>query len=328
MFDLFGEEVATPLTGIDLESAPIPRGEILAWEKELLGVYLSEHPFTRAAAQLAPYVSAVCNEFTPEMLADLPSQGRDFVVAGMVGSMRRLSTRDGRGFIAAGIEDLSGSIEVTVWPDIYERTTDLWVQGRILLLQLRVRERGDRLSAGVNEVAVYNEDFAPPHWALESAAGALTTRRANGNGDAYPQPDADTAPPSAMLVDTLPEPVVVTGADEPFEVRPTFVESRIAEEPPRYAPEPESAPIASVTHTTRLPLSLVLVESDDEAADQRRLATVFRLLQDNPGNDAVLLKIRTREGDAIDLALPTAALDEGVRAALLEAVGTADPVLS
>src|SRR5205814_1013593 len=66
MFDLFGAQVATPLSGIDMESAPVPRGEVLAWEKELLGIWLSEHPYTRAASHLAPMVTALCNEFTPE----------------------------------------------------------------------------------------------------------------------------------------------------------------------------------------------------------------------------------------------------------------------
>ncbi len=75
-----------------------------AREKELLGVWLSEHPFTRAAPHLAPHVTALCAEITPENLADLPNQGRDFVLAGIVGSSRRLNTRDGRSFIAAYIE--------------------------------------------------------------------------------------------------------------------------------------------------------------------------------------------------------------------------------
>src|SRR5690606_34866165 len=42
MFDLFGEEVSTPLSGIDPTSAPVPRGEMLAWEKEMLGIWRSE----------------------------------------------------------------------------------------------------------------------------------------------------------------------------------------------------------------------------------------------------------------------------------------------
>jgi DNA polymerase-3 subunit alpha len=319
MFDLFGEEVATPLAGIDLESAPIPLAEVLAWEKELLGIWLSEHPYTRAAAELAGYVTALCNEFTPELLADLPPQGRDFVIAGIVGSTRRLTTRDGRGFIAAEITDLAGTVEITVWPDIYERTADYWTTGRIVLVQVRVRERGDRVSAGVQEVVTYDGDgFIPPSWAL-LAASEQGTRRASAVGEPRPaQPEADTLgtkplPPAKDLYATLPD------QDAPFDLDSPpplgIAEAGEPYEPPRPAIEVMSR------EANRTVFSLVLVETDDEDADQKRLAVVFRLLQDHPGNDDVRLTIRTRYDETIDLALPSAQLDDALRRELEAAIG-------
>ncbi len=185
MFDLFGSEVATPLAGIDLESAPVPKQEVLAWEQELTGVWLSEHPFQHAASVLVQHVTALCSEVTPELLEDVPPQGREVIIAGIVGPQRRLSTRDGRPFIAVEIKDLSGILEVTVWPDIFERTPELWKSGNILMLQLRVRERGERLTAGVVDAVPYSEDFKPPEWASESRADLLSRvadAPAAGNG--------------------------------------------------------------------------------------------------------------------------------------------------
>ena len=49
MFDMFGESVATPLPALELVDADVSKAEMLAWEKELLGVYVSEHPFSSAA---------------------------------------------------------------------------------------------------------------------------------------------------------------------------------------------------------------------------------------------------------------------------------------
>ena len=43
------------------------------------------------------------------------------------------------------VEDLSGSTEVTVWPDLYDPTREIWQTGNILLMLLRVRERNDPL---------------------------------------------------------------------------------------------------------------------------------------------------------------------------------------
>jgi hypothetical protein len=70
---------------------------------------------------------------------------------------------------------------------------------------------------------------------------------------------------------------------------------------------------------------LVLNETEDEAADQRRLATVFQLLQARPGRNPVLLTIHTRDGETIELGLPTAQLDPTLRERLEEAVGMMEP---
>ena len=85
--------------------------------------------------------------------------------------MRRITTRDGRGFIAAELQDLTGVLEVTVWPDVFERTMELWTPGTIVLAQVRVRERGDRLNIGVQEAAPYKEE------ASRSRTGSARRRR-------------------------------------------------------------------------------------------------------------------------------------------------------
>jgi DNA polymerase-3 subunit alpha len=176
MFDMFGQSAATPLPALELparlpdgqpgqgglEEGEVPRSEMLAWEKELLGVYVSEHPFSAAASALASHVTAVCSEVTAEM------SGRELVLAGLVTGSRPLFTRDGRPFLAVELEDLSGSLEVTVWPDLYEQTRELWMEGNILLVLVRVRERGERLQIGVQRVALYQAGggapFAIPDW--------------------------------------------------------------------------------------------------------------------------------------------------------------------
>ncbi|MDP2948891.1 MAG: DNA polymerase III subunit alpha, partial [Chloroflexota bacterium] len=111
LFDLFGEASSGP--SLKLEEAEVPLATQLSWEKELLGVYVSEHPFGRAAAALASRVTAMCSALSLEMA------GRELLIAGIVTSTRQILTRDGRPFLAAEIEDLSGSVEVTVWPDVF-----------------------------------------------------------------------------------------------------------------------------------------------------------------------------------------------------------------
>ena len=348
MFDLFGAEVATPLTGIDLEAAPVPRQEMLAWEKELLGVWLSGNPLTHAAPDLAPHVTAVCSEITQEALGELPREGRDFVIAGIVNSMRRITTRDGRGFIAAELQDLTGVLEVTVWPDVFERTMELWIPGTIVLAQVRVRERGDRLNVGVQEASPYKEEgFEVPYWL--STPTTIVPRRmtdnggyrpatngniTNGNGAANseavePPPPVYIEEPTEMAEDpdtgeiSVSQPEQDEGPDAPlvtYTAPASMVQEPVpAPPPPSPIPAPQPAPTPPATAPTG-PLRLTLRETADEASDQRRLSALFRALQSQPGNDPVHLTIHTRDGETIELALPTVRMDEALRQTLQRAL--------
>ena len=156
MFDLWGESVPVPLPDLELEEGDAALKEKLSWERELLGVYLSEHPFSRAAPKLAPLTTALCGEIDEEMV------GQDVVTAGMVSAVRQLYTREGRPFASAILEDLKGSVEVTAWPEVYERTRELWSEGNILLVEGKVRLRGDRVQLSCELVRQYQpEDVAP-----------------------------------------------------------------------------------------------------------------------------------------------------------------------
>jgi DNA polymerase-3 subunit alpha len=137
MFDLWGQSVEVPLPGLELQQVEVPAKEKLAWEKELLGVYLSEHPFTYASRQLSSQVDAFCGQISEEMI------GQTVVTAGTVTSVRQSFTKDKRPFVSAVIEDFGGSIEVTAWTEVYERTKDLWQEGNTLLVKGKVKARGE-----------------------------------------------------------------------------------------------------------------------------------------------------------------------------------------
>jgi len=139
MFDLWGQTVNVPLPGIDLPEVAIPAQERLAWEKELLGIYLSDHPFTQASRRLASEVDAFCGQIDTEMV------GQTITTAGIVTSVRQSYTKDKRPFVSAILEDFAGSIEVTAWPDVYERTRDIWQEGRTLIIKGKVRTRNERI---------------------------------------------------------------------------------------------------------------------------------------------------------------------------------------
>ena len=152
MFDLWGRSVDVPLPGLELPEVEIPTRERLAWEKELLGVYLSEHPFTRASQQLASEVDVFCSQIDEEMV------GQTIITAGLVTSVRQSFTRDKRPFVSAVLEDFGGSIEVTAWPEVYERSKDLWQEGNTLLIKGKVRAKSERIQVTCLGVSLYQPD--------------------------------------------------------------------------------------------------------------------------------------------------------------------------
>jgi DNA polymerase-3 subunit alpha len=192
-----------------LDQVEAPRAELLAWEKEVLGVYVSEHPFTAAAAALSSHVTAVCGEVTAEMA------GREVVLAGMVSSTRNLYTREGRTFCAAIVEDLSGNVEVTVWPDQFEQTRDLWTEGNILIVLVRIRERNERLQVSVQQVALYQaggpgtEPFLIPEWVRkgrdENGAQGQHWNHVRSGARQQPSRNSQTVPVSRRMLVSVRE---------------------------------------------------------------------------------------------------------------------------
>jgi DNA polymerase-3 subunit alpha len=149
MFDLWGDTVPAPLPELNLEQFDAPLKDKLDWERELLGVYFSEHPLTSVAPKLATATTTLCGGIDAEMV------GEKVVIAGMVTSTRQLYTRDRRPFVIATLEDLDGSIEVTAWSEVYSQTREVWQEGKILLVEGVVKIRDDRASINCFRVRQY-----------------------------------------------------------------------------------------------------------------------------------------------------------------------------
>jgi DNA polymerase III subunit alpha len=95
-------------------AAPMPPEERLRHEKELLGLYLSDHPLNRIEQELATYTDTLVGEVTAELL------GREVRIGGLVRSWRRVVTRKGQIMAFAEVEDLTGVVEVTFFPRTYD----------------------------------------------------------------------------------------------------------------------------------------------------------------------------------------------------------------
>jgi len=132
LFDL----AATTSLGAPLTGTEAPRRELLGWEKELLGIYLSEHPLQALAPRTKDVVTAD--------IAELREAGDELVtIACVVTNARKHITKNKQLMMFAQVEDLTGSVEITVFPRTYEATATLWNTDEILLVLARVEERDE-----------------------------------------------------------------------------------------------------------------------------------------------------------------------------------------
>ncbi len=176
LFDL-GADDATTLDRPLPFATEVPVRERLRWEKELLGLYLSEHPMGEVASQVGQFVTAFSSDLKDESL-----DGQRVVIGGIVTGFRRVITKANATMGVATLEDLQGSIEVVVFPKMYEQTAATWTEGTILLVAGRIDHRGEEVSLLADLAVDWDGALArgPEAFAREVAAGDRGRRPPRG----------------------------------------------------------------------------------------------------------------------------------------------------
>jgi len=224
LFDAMSEEAVTlerPLS----PTTEAPARERLRWEKELLGLYLSAHPLGELAAEIAQYVNAYSGDLGEEL-----DQQR-IVVGGVVTATRRVITKARATMAVATLEDLQGSLEVVIFPKVFEETGPTWAEERILLVAGRVDHKGEETVLLAEGVWTWEDAIALGPQAFGHAVSQVGGRRggrsggySNGNGGGWsngrPQasgPGAGGRPPVAIPVEVNgPTALPVSGGQSAF----------------------------------------------------------------------------------------------------------------
>lgn len=115
----------------------VSRNEMLDWEKELLGFYLSKHPLAYLVDALKDRVKYNVGQIGEEHARQKVKLG------GMITEARRITTKKGDTMCIARIEDMYSSISVTVFPRAYEQNPELWTVNNVLVISGEVQVRND-----------------------------------------------------------------------------------------------------------------------------------------------------------------------------------------
>jgi len=119
------------------DAQELDRNQLLQWEKELIGVYISKHPL----AYLGGLLEAQTTHTTAQITEELDHQ--KVVLGGTITEARRITTKKGDTMCVVQLEDMYGSIGVTIFPRLYEETSELWVENSVVIVRGEVQVRRD-----------------------------------------------------------------------------------------------------------------------------------------------------------------------------------------
>ncbi|MBU2101349.1 DNA polymerase III subunit alpha [Patescibacteria group bacterium] len=112
------------------------KSELLAWEKELLGLYVTEHPLKRYLENINPdFVKTI------KSVRKDGKEGATTKVCGVVGAVRKIITKNGQPMAFATIEDLGDTIEVLVFSDVLSSTNALWENNKAVYVTGKISLR-------------------------------------------------------------------------------------------------------------------------------------------------------------------------------------------
>jgi DNA polymerase-3 subunit alpha len=112
--------------------------ELLKLEKEVLGLYVSEHPLSAIRDQLRRKSDTTIGEL------ERRRDGEVVTVGGIVSGLRHLTTKRGDAMVFLQFEDVTGSIETVVFNATYEKARELCTTDRILIIKGRIdRKEGE-----------------------------------------------------------------------------------------------------------------------------------------------------------------------------------------
>jgi DNA polymerase-3 subunit alpha len=134
-----------------LPAPPAGKKEKLSWEKELLGLYVSEHPIR----EYLPYIektSLPCSKLSGQLA------GKNVACGGVISKIQKIITKTGRPMLFVTLEDEKAKIEVLVFPNTLEKTATVWQEDKPVIITGRLDDKDGNLKLLCEEVRELNNN--------------------------------------------------------------------------------------------------------------------------------------------------------------------------
>lgn len=138
-FSLFGSKNNDNGLSLSLDPAqPAEEKYKLIWEKELLGLYVSSHPFAPLSARFDKHTANVQDilnhQYTPNSLVTL---------AGIISRVHKIFTKHNELMLFITLEDLTGSLELIIFPKLLKQDINLWTEDKFIIATGRLSDKDD-----------------------------------------------------------------------------------------------------------------------------------------------------------------------------------------
>ena len=158
-FDLFGDIGSSAMSGLEIE---IPQGEwdkstLLAFEREMLGLYVSDHPLLGVE-----HILRSNTDMSISALVDAGGAHDGFVtIGGLITGISRKVSRTGSSWAIVTVEDLEGSLEVLFFAKTYTQYALTLVEDRIVTIRGRVDHRDEQVRFSAVEMSSLDVSSGP-----------------------------------------------------------------------------------------------------------------------------------------------------------------------
>jgi DNA polymerase-3 subunit alpha len=162
LFDMFGESSGGP-TALNVARIPMPliqetpadKKEELLWEKELLGLNVSEDPVAKALEGIDLTGVSSLSDITEE------SVNTTMTFVGVLSGVRRITTKKGDAMLVANLEDLTGTIEMVVFPKTLAKCGNVLADDATVKVTAKVDNRRDATQLVVDAVEAVEPSATP-----------------------------------------------------------------------------------------------------------------------------------------------------------------------
>jgi DNA polymerase-3 subunit alpha len=128
------------------EAPAFQESEKVIWEKELLGIYVSEHPLDKHQS----FLEKNTNISTIKSLGQSRA-GKRVKIAGIINTIKKFITKTNKPMLFVELEDLTGKIETLVFPTVLDQDPTVWQEGKIVILSGRLSDKDDQLKILCNK---------------------------------------------------------------------------------------------------------------------------------------------------------------------------------